>query len=42
MLLLQDGKYLSKKNTFTDFIACAKHLIKVRLHRAVGLGPLVW
>jgi oligopeptidase B len=26
---LQDGKYLHKKNTFTDFIACAEHLIKV-------------
>lgn len=22
-LLLQDGKFLKKKNTFTDFIACA-------------------
>ena len=22
-----DGKYLQKKNTFTDFIACARHLI---------------
>jgi hypothetical protein len=28
-LCLQDGKYLHKKNTFTDFIACAEHLIKV-------------
>lgn len=25
----QNGKYLKKKNTFTDFIACAEHLIKV-------------
>ncbi len=23
----EDGKYLKKKNTFTDFIACAEHLI---------------
>jgi oligopeptidase B len=22
-----DGKYLKKKNTFTDFVACAKHLV---------------
>ena len=24
----EDGKFLNKKNTFTDFIACAEHLIK--------------
>lgn len=24
----ENGKFLHKKNTFTDFIACAKHLIK--------------
>lgn len=24
----EDGKFLKKKNTFTDFIACAKHLIQ--------------
>jgi oligopeptidase B len=24
----EDGKMMSKKNTFTDFIACAEHLIK--------------
>ena len=24
----EDGKYLHKKNTFTDFIACAEHLVK--------------
>jgi oligopeptidase B len=24
----EDGKFLHKKNTFTDFIACAEHLIK--------------
>ncbi|PCI21329.1 oligopeptidase B [Candidatus Wolfebacteria bacterium] len=24
----EQGKYLNKKNTFTDFIACAEHLIK--------------
>ena len=23
----EDGKYLRKKNTFTDFIACAEHLV---------------
>lgn len=23
----EDGKYLNKKNTFTDFIACAEHLV---------------
>jgi protease II len=26
----EDGKYLKKKNTFTDFIAAAEHLIKVK------------
>lgn len=25
----EDGKYLKKKNTFTDYIACAEHLVKV-------------
>ena len=24
----ENGKYLHKKNTFTDFIACAEHLVK--------------
>ncbi len=24
----EDGKFLKKKNTFTDFIACAEHLVK--------------
>jgi len=24
----EDGKFLKKKNTFTDFISCAKHLIE--------------
>ncbi|PSC70317.1 Protease 2 [Micractinium conductrix] len=24
----EDGKYLNKKNTFTDFIACAEHLVQ--------------
>ncbi len=24
----EQGKYLNKKNTFTDFIACAEHLVK--------------
>ena len=27
-LWYEDGKFLKKKNTFTDFIACAEHLIK--------------
>jgi Prolyl oligopeptidase family len=26
----EDGKYLKKKNTFTDFIACAEYLIEAR------------
>jgi oligopeptidase B len=26
----EDGKYLKKKNTFLDFIACAEHLVKVK------------
>ncbi len=26
----EDGKFLRKKNTFTDFIACAEHLIEQR------------
>ena len=29
-----DGKMLKKKNTFTDFIACAEHLVARKLHRA--------
>lgn len=24
----EDGKYLNKKNTFTDFVACAEYLVK--------------
>ena len=24
----ENGKYLKKRNTFTDYIACAEHLIK--------------
>jgi oligopeptidase B len=24
----EDGKYLKKKNTFTDFVACARHLVR--------------
>ena len=24
---MQDGKYLKKRNTFTDMVACAEHLI---------------
>ena len=27
-----DGKLLHKRNTFTDFIACAEHLVAERLH----------
>ena len=36
----QDGKYLRKRNTFTDFIACAEHLVacKVRVHVLGGGG----
>ena len=26
----EDGKYLKKKNTFTDFVACAEHLVAER------------
>lgn len=26
----EEGKLLHKRNTFTDFIACAEHLIQVR------------
>lgn len=29
-----DGKFLKKKNTFTDFIACAEHLIAQKFTRA--------
>lgn len=29
----EDGKLLKKKNTFTDFIACAEHLIKQKYTR---------
>jgi hypothetical protein len=29
----EDGKYLKKINTFTDFIACAEHLIKVGMNK---------
>jgi len=36
-LWYENGKYLKKKNTFEDFIACAQHLVDVsavggRLH----------
>ena len=30
----EDGKLLHKRNTFTDFIACAEHLVRVGLHVA--------
>ena len=29
-LWYESGKYLSKKNTFTDFIACAEHLVALK------------
>ncbi|KAF8063007.1 dapb1 [Scenedesmus sp. PABB004] len=29
----EDGKYLKKKNSFTDFIACAEHLVAERYTR---------
>lgn len=29
-LWYEDGKFLKKTNTFTDFIAAAEHLVKVR------------
>jgi oligopeptidase B len=37
----EDGKLLKKRNTFTDFIACAKHLIDenyTRADRLYGMG----
>jgi len=34
----ENGKMLNKKNTFTDFIACAEHLIAVKLTRAEKLS----
>jgi len=33
----EDGKLLKKKNTFTDFIACAEHLIKENYTSRAGL-----
>ncbi|NUS43047.1 MAG: S9 family peptidase [Mycobacteriaceae bacterium] len=33
-LWYEDGKTLTKKNTFTDFIACARHLIDTGVTRA--------
>jgi oligopeptidase B len=33
----EDGKFLKKKNTFTDFIACSKHLIKEKYTSAKHL-----
>ncbi|NOR53740.1 MAG: prolyl oligopeptidase family serine peptidase, partial [Candidatus Aminicenantes bacterium] len=30
----EDGRLMNKKNTFTDFIACAEHLIAERLTRS--------
>lgn len=37
----EDGKLLKKKNSFTDFIACAEHLIEdgyTRAHRLYAMG----
>ncbi|WP_439474541.1 S9 family peptidase [Algoriphagus formosus] len=37
----EDGKLLKKRNTFTDFIACAKHLVEenyTRVDRLYGMG----
>ncbi|WIA19863.1 hypothetical protein OEZ85_005766 [Tetradesmus obliquus] len=34
----EDGKYLKKRNTFTDFIACAEHLIQERYTSASRLS----
>ena len=33
----ENGKYLKKKNTITDFIACAKHLIATKYASPDGL-----
>lgn len=33
----QDGKWLKKKNTFTDYINCAEHLIRNNFCKADGL-----
>lgn len=39
----EDGKYLSKKNTFTDFIACAEYLVKEKwtspAHMCIEVSP---
>ena len=32
-----DGKWLAKRNTFTDFIACAEHLIDTRVSGPVAI-----
>ncbi|KAM0864049.1 hypothetical protein ACQ4PT_044198 [Festuca glaucescens] len=34
----EDGKLLKKKNTFTDFIACAEHLIERKYSSKEKLG----
>jgi len=34
----EDGKFLKKKNTFTDFIACAEHLISEQWTSPASLG----
>lgn len=34
----EDGKLLKKKNTFTDFIACAEHLLKEKYTSAKKLA----
>lgn len=39
----EDGKYLNKKNTFTDFIACAEYLVKEKwtspAHLCIEVNP---
>ena len=34
-----EGKMLNKKNTFTDFIACAEHLDRAKVHVARTGSP---
>ncbi len=38
----EDGKYLHKKNTFTDFIACAEYLITEKYTSPAHLCIEVW
>ena len=34
----QEGKMMNKKNTFKDYIACAKHLVKKKYSYKGGIG----